>query len=233
MPDSYGLTHDPFIALSWAASTTRDLLLGTGICLVAQHDPIILAKTVSSLDHMSKGRVRFAVGGGWNRPEMENHGVEFSERWSVVEEHLGAMKKIWCERPASFQGEKVRFDSLVSGPKPFQEPHPPILLGATGEDALKRVVNFCDGWIPIASEVEDLGQALERLKELSKEVGRDYYKLAISVFAAPRKAAELQRFASLGVKRAIFMVPPGKPDEVLKELDELAELTASAKGIID
>ena len=150
VPDSYGLTYDPFIALTWAAAASRYLLLGTGICLMAQRDPIITAKTISTLDQLSRGRVRIGVGGGWNRPEMENHGVEFSRRWNSVEEKVCAMKEIWTHQPASFEGEQIQFEPMVSGPKPFQDPHPPVFMGATGKEALERVVRYCDGWIPLA-----------------------------------------------------------------------------------
>src|SRR5437762_2734895 len=138
LPKEYSHTHDPFVALAMAAAVTKKIRLGTGICLVIERDPIVLAKEVASLDFLSGGRVLFGIGGGWNVEEMENHGTVFKTRWKLLRERVEAMKAIWQNEAASYRGELVRFEPIWSYPKPAQKPHPPILLGGHGEAALKR-----------------------------------------------------------------------------------------------
>jgi probable F420-dependent oxidoreductase len=137
LPKRYKHTHDPFIALSFAAAATHKLKLGTGIALIPQRDPIITAKSVASLDQLSGGRFVFAMGGGWNVDEMENHGAKYETRF-----------RLWTKEEAQFHGEFVNFDPVWLYPKPKQRPHPPILLGGESDHTLKRVVEFCDGWFP-------------------------------------------------------------------------------------
>ena len=148
LPKRYVHTHDPFVALSFAAAATRTLLLGTGVCLVPQRDPIITAKTVASLDRLSGGRFVFGIGGGWNVEEMENHGARYPTRFKLMRERVLAMKALWTEEAASFNGEFVNFDPVWCYPKPLRQPHPPILLGGETDHTLRRVVEFCDGWFP-------------------------------------------------------------------------------------
>src|SRR5258708_4722683 len=145
LPKKYVHTHDPFVALSFAAAATKKLLLGTGVCLVPQHDPIVAAKTIASLDQLSGGRFVFGIGAGWNVEEMENHGAHYDTRFKLMRERVLAMKKIWTEEAATYHGDFVNFDAIWSHPKPEQTPHPPILLGGETDYTLKRVVEFCDG----------------------------------------------------------------------------------------
>src|SRR5881628_1791766 len=146
LPREYWRTHDLFVALATAAAVTTRLRVASGICLLVERDPIITAKEVASLDHLSGGRVLFGIGGGWNAEEMEDHGTDFKQRWRVLRERVLAMKRIWTEDEAAFEGDFVRFEPLWSWPKPVQKPHPPILLGGHGPRALARVVDYCDGW---------------------------------------------------------------------------------------
>jgi probable F420-dependent oxidoreductase len=150
LPKEYWHTNDVFVALSFAAAATSTLRIGTGICLVIEHDPITLAKQVATLDALSGGRLIFGIGGGWNREEMENHGTDFTQRWDVLRERIAAMKEIWTKDEASYRGEHVSFDAIWSWPKPVQKPHPPILLGSGSARGRQRVVDYCDGWMPIA-----------------------------------------------------------------------------------
>jgi probable F420-dependent oxidoreductase len=148
LPKRYSHTHDPFVALSFAAAATKKLILGTGICLIPERDPIVTAKCVASLDQLSGGRFVFGIGGGWNVEEMENHGADYKTRFKLMRERVLAMKALWTEDEAAYRGEMVGFDPVWSWPKPKQKPHPPILLGGETDYTLRRVVEYCDGWFP-------------------------------------------------------------------------------------
>jgi probable F420-dependent oxidoreductase len=139
LPRRYKHTHDPFVALSFAAAATTKLRLGTGIALIPQRDPIITAKLVASLDQLSDGRFLFAVGGGWNVEEMENHGARYEIRFKLLRERVLAMKALWTDEEARFHGEFVNFDPVWLYPKPKQKPHPPIYLGGETNHTIKRV----------------------------------------------------------------------------------------------
>ena len=148
MPKRYVHTHDPFVTCTAAAAATTKLKVGTGICLVPQHEPIVTAKAIASLDYFSAGRFLFGIGGGWNVEEMNQHGVEYKTRFKQMREHILAMKALWTEDEASFDGEFVKLEKTWAYPKPTQTPHPPILLGGESDYTLKRVVDYCDGWYP-------------------------------------------------------------------------------------
>jgi probable F420-dependent oxidoreductase len=139
LPKRYSHTHDPFVALSFAAAATKKLILGTGICLIPERDPIVTAKCVASLDQLSGGRFVFGIGGGWNVEEMENHGAQYKTRFKLMRERILAMKALWTEEEAEYHGEMVNFDPVWSYPKPKQKPHPPILLGGESDYTLRRV----------------------------------------------------------------------------------------------
>src|SRR5215510_10010021 len=146
LPKRYSHTHDPFVALSFAAAATRTLKIGTGIALIPERDPIVTAKSVASLDQLSGGRFVFGIGGGWNVEEMENHGAQYKTRFKLMRERMLAMKAIWTEEQAAYHGDMDSFDPVWSWPKPAQKPHPPILLGGETDYTLGRVVEYCDGW---------------------------------------------------------------------------------------
>ena len=149
LPREYWHTYDPFVALTAAAAVTTNLKLGTGICLVIERDPIMLAKEVASVDRLSGGRFILGIGGGWNREEMANHGSRFRSRWRLLRERILAMKEIWSQEEPEYHGEFVNFDKMWAYPKPVQRPHPPILMGGDGVTTFDRVVEYCDGWMPI------------------------------------------------------------------------------------
>ena len=224
LPEEYKRTHDPFVALAFAAAATERLRVGTGICLVAQRDPIVLAKEIASLDVLSGGRLLFGVGYGWNVDEMEHHGVTKPQRRAVVREKLLAMKALWTEDEAAFDGEHVRFTSSWSWPKPVQRPHPPILFGGRGSPRTYRdIVELADGWMPIPGRVDFLGQ-VDDLRAEAKAAGRDPTTLDITAFGAPAKPAVLEQYAAAGVTRAIFGLPPAAREDVLPVLDRYAAL---------
>src|SRR3984957_7543974 len=174
LPKAYSHTHDPFVALSFAASVTTKLLLGTGICLIPQRDPMVTGKSEARLDQLSKGTFLFGIGGGWNVDEMENHGARYETRFRLMRERILAMKALWTQDEAAFHGEMVNFDPAWSYPKPLQKPYPPILLGGSSDHTVKRVVEFCDGWLPIARPGFKPKEAVEELRRAASTAGRDF-----------------------------------------------------------
>ena len=227
LPKEYMHTLDPFVALTAVAAATRRLRVGTGICLVIQHDPIVTAKEVATLDLVSGGRFEFGVGAGWNADEMENHGTAYSTSFQVMRERVLAMKAIWTRETADFHGRFVNFDPIWAYPKPVQKPHPPVLLGGESEHTLRRVVEFCDGWFPRGRNAADAGPVLaglDRLGVLARQAGRDPKTISTSVFGARPDAPVLDGYRAAGVTRAVFRLPPEGRDRILPLLDQYAKL---------
>ena len=227
LPQDYWHTYDPFVALTAAAAVTTDLKLGTGICLVIERDPIMLAKEVASIDRLSGGRFIFGIGGGWNREEMANHGTRFRSRWRLLRERILAMKEIWTQEEAEFHGEFVNFDKMWAYPKPVQRPHPPILMGGDGATTFDRVVEFCDGWMPISgrsSEGTSLQEKIVLLRRQAEEAGRDPASINITPFGARPDPDAIARLKAAGVDRAIFGLPSTERDTGVPIIDECAKL---------
>jgi probable F420-dependent oxidoreductase len=214
LPKRYSHTHDPFVALSFAAAATRTLKLGTGIVLLPQRDPIITAKSVASLDQLSGGRFIFAIGGGWNVEEMENHGARYDTRFKLLRERVLAMKALWTQEEAEFHGQFVNFDPVWLYPKPKQKPYPPILLGGETDHTIKRVVEFCDGWFPRAPGGFDPRSAVARLHQAASTAGRDPATLSITVFNVPADAATLASYRDAGIDRVLLEAPDRPRDDV-------------------
>jgi probable F420-dependent oxidoreductase len=223
LPPHYWQTYDPFVALAQAAAVTERLRVGTGVCLVIEHDPIVLAKQVASLDSLSGGRFVLGIGAGWNAEEMENHGTRFGERWKLARERILAMKQIWTQTNAEYHGKYVSFDPIWSEPKPRQKPHPPVWIGASTRHALKRVVEYADGWLPIHGSC-NLEQRIAELRLLAERARRDPASISISLFAAPGDRAKLEAVEKLGVERAILPLPSAPAEAVLPLLDRYAQL---------
>ena len=220
LPKEYAHTLDPFVALAAVATATKHIRLATGISLLIERDTITMAKTLATLDLLSNGRAILGVGGGWNREEAEHHGVEWSQRFQKLEEQITAIKIIWANDEASFHGEHVRFDPIWSWPKPIQRPRPPILLGGETDHTLRRVIKYCDGWLPRARDPEIIVRGIARLNELAEEAGRDPESISVNVFA-PRPDAELiDRFKSMGVARIVLWLPPEDRNAVSRRLDD-------------
>lgn len=215
--------YDPFIGMAVVAEATERLRVGTGVCLLPQHDPIVLAKQVATLDALSGGRVILGVGAGWNREEMANHGVDPPHRWAVMREKVLAIKRIWTEEESAFDGTFVHFGPLRQEPKPVQRPHPPILIGGEGPGILERVASYGDGWLP-----NDHPELLERIPELIRlaaAIGRG--PLPISVYAMPHDAGAVARYAeatTAGIERCVFNLPSRNLAETTAVLDRLAEI---------
>ena len=224
LPREYWSSYDPFLALQAAASATKRLKLGTGICLVIERDPITTAKEVATLDRLSNGRFLFGIGGGWNAEEMEDHGTPFKARWKILRERVLAMKTIWTQKEPEFHGEFVRFDKIWADPKPVQQPHPPIIMGGDGPTTFDRVVEFCDGWMPIMRPNQNPVEKIPALRERLQKAGRDPKSVDVGIFFAPPKKEGLDALRAAGVSRAIFGVPSEPRDAVLPRLDSLAGL---------
>jgi probable F420-dependent oxidoreductase len=226
LPREYSHTLDLFVALSAAATATEHLLIGTGVCLVIERDPITLAKEVASLDFISRGRLLFGIGAGWNLEEMENHGTNPPQRWKLMREQILAMKAIWIQDEAEFHGRFVNFDPLWSWPKPVQKPHPPILVGGDGPHTLQRVVDYGDGWMPITVVLRrPLSDWIADLNRLAAEAGRG--PIPVTVYGAASRPEIIQHYAELGVERCLLWLPSASREEVLPFLDRYAELVRS------
>lgn len=221
LPKQYPHSLDPFIALSWVASATKDLRVGTGCCLVAQNDTIVLAKEVASLDHLSGGRFNFGVGFGWNVEEAADHGVPFKRRRDVVREKVLAMKELWTKEEASFDGEFVRFAPSWAWPKPVQQPNPPILVAGGGGPVLFRhMAEWGDGWIPIGGR--GIKEKLPQLHAAFEKAGRDPSAAKIIPFGSLPNAGKLEYFKTMGIDEVVLGVDPGPRDVVLPVLDRYA-----------
>ncbi len=228
LPKEYWHTYDLFVALTAAAMATTRLRVATGICLVVERDPIVTAKEVASLDRLSNGRLIFGIGGGWNADEMENHGTNFRTRWRLLRERVLAMKEIWTKEEAEFHGAFVNFDRIWSHPKPAQKPHPPIIMGGDGPTTFDRVIEFCDGWMPIGGRapLANLPERIAALRRRAEQAGRDPKSISVSIWGAKPDRAAVDALAQAGVERAVFTVPAADRDTVLRRLDSYAPLIA-------
>ncbi|HEV3110539.1 MAG TPA: LLM class F420-dependent oxidoreductase [Candidatus Binataceae bacterium] len=224
LPKEYSHTIDPFVGLAAAAAVTTKLKLGTAICLVVERDPIVLAKEVASLDLLSNGRFLFGVGVGWNREEMEDHGTDPKTRRTLMKERIEAMKAIWTQDEAEYHGRFVNFDKIWSYPKPVQKPHPPILMGGQGSKALRGVIEYCDGWMPIPARIENLVAQVSDLRRQAEQAGRDPKSISITIFWGRPDKAAIEQYEKAGAERVIFLLPPAPRDTVMPKVDECAKL---------
>jgi len=223
LPKEYWHSYDPFVALSMAAAVTSRIKLGTGICLVIERDPITMAKEVASLDQLSGGRFLFGIGGGWNAEEMADHGTAYKTRWRLLRERVLAMKALWTEEAAEFHGEFVEFDKSWAYPKPAQKPHPPILMGGDGPTTFDRVIEFCDGWMPIAGRMgTGIAAKIGELQRRAKEAGRE--PIPVTGFMPRADREVLDRLEEAGVERVVLGVPSEGREAVLRVLDGYAKL---------
>jgi probable F420-dependent oxidoreductase len=216
LPREYSRTLDPFVALMAAAATTRELRVGTGICLVVERDPITTAKAAATLDFLSSGRFLFGVGAGWNLEEMRNHGTDPKRRFTLMKERVEAIKAIWTKDEASYNGEFVEFDRIWAWPKPVQKPHPPVMVGGNGRQALDRVLAYGDEWLP---EPEDgLVYRMYELQARARESDRS--PVPITVYGAD--PADAERYAQAGAHRCVYWLPARGPEDTVRRLEELA-----------
>ncbi|MCA1833352.1 MAG: LLM class F420-dependent oxidoreductase [Actinobacteria bacterium] len=226
LPEQYRRTMDPFVALTVAACATTKIRLGTGICLVAERDPIVTAKEVASLDHVSGGRFVFGIGFGWNVEEMTDHGVDFRQRREITRECMLAMEALWTQNEASFDGEFVRFEPSWAWPKPVQQPRPPVLIGGgAGPKLFAHIAEYADGWIPIGAR--GVAAALPELRAAFEKAGRDPSNIEIVPCGSIPDPKKLEYFQSVGVTEVVVGITGGYVDEILPVLDDYAKTVAA------
>ena len=224
IPESYSHFVDPFVALARASAVTRRVKLGTGIVLVPERHPLLLAKEVSTLDLFSGGRFLFGVGAGWLREETEIMGGDFEHRWTQVRESVMAMKELWTKPEAEFHGRYYTFPPVKSYPKPVQRPHPPVLLGGFAKNVLERVVAWGDGWLPNRVTPERLRESRATLDRLANEAGRNPAAITISVYGQPADRDLVKRLIDAGATRVIVRPAAVKTEaEMGAELERIAE----------
>ncbi len=212
IPESYSHFVDPFVALARASGATKTIKLGTGIVLVPERHPLLLAKEISTLDLFSGGRFLFGIGAGWLREETQIMGGDFDHRWTQTRESILAMKELWTKPAAEFHGKYYDFPLVKSFPKPLQKPHPPVLLGGSAKNILERIIAWGDGWLPNRVTPEKLREGRATLDRLAKDAGRDPSKITISVHGQPADRDLLRRFHDAGANRVIVRPPVVKTE---------------------
>jgi probable F420-dependent oxidoreductase len=223
LPREYWRSHDQFVALAACAAVTDKIRLGTGITLVAQRDPIWLAKEAASLDMISGGRFELGVGYGWCVEEMRNHGLDFKQRRAILRENILLMKELWTKDEASFSGEHIQFDESWAWPKPVQKTLPVVMGGAAGPKTAAHIAEFCDGWMPIGGAYDFDGGWME-ITKACKAIGRDPASIDIGMFYSMGfEADQVKKHADKGAKRSVLPLPSEGPDVVLPLLDEYAK----------
>ncbi|MFJ2558956.1 MULTISPECIES: LLM class F420-dependent oxidoreductase [unclassified Streptomyces] len=220
LPREYGRTLDPFVALGQAAAVTERLGLGTGITLVAQHDPIDLAKQIATLDHLSGGRFTLGVGFGWNKEEAADHGVEWSTRRALTGERLALMRALWAAEPTAYKGEFGSVRASVAFPKPVRGNPRTLIGGAAGPKLFAQIAESADGWLPIGGR--GLTEALPALRTAWEEAGRAPDTLQIVPYATLPSEGKLAHYAELGIEEVVLQLPPAGESEVLRTLDAYA-----------
>jgi probable F420-dependent oxidoreductase len=231
LPEEYWHTHDPFVALTMAASVTANLKVGTGITLVTERDPILMAKQAATLDFLSNGRLLLGIGAGWNAEEMEHHGVAYNDRWKVLRERILAMREIWTQEEAEFHGDFVDFEKLWSYPKPKQAGGPPILMGASSKYIYKRIAEYCDGWFPIyqdaaraaASGAVNYRDSMKKINDAWDTAGRDGSP-DYSIFGVGPDEGVVEGLIEDGFNRVIFGLPSADADTVLPMVEQYASI---------
>jgi len=226
LPKRYYDVMDPFVTLTAAAMATRSLKVGTGVCLIAQRDPIQTAKLVASIDQVSGGRFVFGIGNGWNQDEMENHGTDFRTRHKRARENVEAMKAIWTQAKAEYHGEFVNFDPMMTWPKPVQKPHPPIIVGGAFPYSARRAIRYGDGWMPQVTTYakEPLSDLIPRFRQMAAEAGRDPASLSISIGGQGPDLDLVKRYRDMGVDRVSCSLMSEKAETILPVLDTWAEI---------
>ncbi|MFD7260232.1 TIGR03619 family F420-dependent LLM class oxidoreductase [Streptomyces sp. NPDC059874] len=232
LPEMYGRTLDPFVALGQASAVTERLHLGTGITLVAQHDPIDLAKRIATLDHLSGGRFTLGVGYGWNVEEAADHGVEWRTRRELVRDRMALMRALWAPEPTAYVGQYSSVQASSAFPKPAQAPrelapgsplHGPRTLigGAAGPKLFAAIADHSDGWLPIGGR--GLTESLPVLRQVWETAGRDPKSLQVVPFAVQPNPGKLSHYADLGIEEVVLQLPSAPEPEILRTLDDFAQ----------
>jgi probable F420-dependent oxidoreductase len=232
LPKRYYDVMDPFVTLTAAAMATTTLKIGTGVCLIAQRDPIQTAKLVASIDQVSGGRFVFGIGNGWNQDEMENHGTAFATRHKLARERIEAMKAIWTQSKAEYHGEFVDFGPMMAWPKPVQKPHPPIVVGGAFPYSARRAIRYGDGWMPqvTPSATTPLAELIPRFRQMAAEAGRDPASLGISIGGQGPDIDLIKRYQDLDVERVSVSLMSEKEDTILPVLDQWVAVIRAVNG---
>jgi probable F420-dependent oxidoreductase len=225
LTEYYWQTYDIFIAMTLAAAATREIKIASGVALVIERDPILLAKETATLDVISRGRLIFGVGAGWLEAEMADHGVVYRTRFQLLKEKLQAIKEIWAKREPEFHGKFVNFDKMRALPKPYQQPHPPIIMGGRGEKAIACAVELCNGWAPWLMEWPEAKERIGELRRQATTHGRDPGSLEISLFVKSIPDQQtIEEMETTGVKRVTLTIFGQNREEALPALDRLAKI---------
>ena len=227
-PRAYPLFVEPLTALMRAATVTKNILLGTGVCLVAEHNPLVLAKEIATLDMYSGGRFLFGIGAGWHKEEAEMLGVDFPHRWTQVRESVEALKVLWTDDESEYHGQYYDFPPVWCYPKPSRKPHPPIIMGGHATNAFKRIISWGDGWMPNRYNPEELSEGRKILDGLAREAGRDPSDIEITAFGQGSDPKLISAFHKNGADRVVIMLQQDndleapKTDEAFEKLESIA-----------
>ena len=229
IPKAYADIVDPFVALGRASAVTSTLKLGTGICLVPERNPLLLAKEVATIDMYSSGRFLFGIGAGWLKEETEIMGGDFPHRWTQTREAILAMKSLWTEVESEYHGRYYDFPPVYSFPRSVQRPHPPVYLGGMALNVFKRIVEWGDGWMPNRVTPDDIRSGRQKLDELAAEAGRDPVSIAISVFGQAADRGLISQFFDAGADRVMVSVETSDADDdaAFEQLGRIAEAVLS------
>jgi probable F420-dependent oxidoreductase len=230
LPEEYWHTLDPFASLAAAAAVTSTIKLATGICLLIERDTIVTAREAATVDRLSGGRFILGVGGGWNAEEMENHGTVFKTRFKKLREQVLALREIWTQEAAKFHGELVQFDEIWCYPKPLQKAGPAVIIGGLSPQAMDRVLDYGDGWLPIDGGIgpDALRPMLEEFERRRAAKGRARSSVSISIYGVPSTGDAVAKYRDLGADRITFRMRAEARDVVLPKLDRMAALIAAA-----
>lgn len=231
IPQAVGIIADPFVALARASAATSTIQLGTGVCLVPERNPLLLAKEIATLDYYSRGRFLFGIGAGWLKEETEIMGGDFAHRWTQTREAILAMKELWTKEESEYHGQYYNFPAVRSFPKPAHKPHPPVLLGGSSKYVFKRIVEWGDGWLPTGASLETIQRGCTTLNELAEKAGRDPKSLQVIAFGQPnqfRSREELKPLEKIGITHATIWLKRMKENEVITELEDLARSALTA-----
>ena len=227
IPDTYRHFTDPFIALARASGVTSKIKLGTGITLVPERNPLVLAKEIAALDRYSEGRFLFGIGTGWNREETTIMGGDFDHRWTQTRESIEAMKELWTKDEAEYHGRYYDFPPVYCYPKPVQKPHPPVIVGGHARNALQRIARMADGWLPNRANPAQVEDSRKILDTLAEESGRDPSSITISVYGQPPDRDLIQSFLNAGANRVVV-----RPEYCETEAEMGEQLERIAKAVI-
>jgi probable F420-dependent oxidoreductase len=225
IPAAVGVIADPFVALARASATTSTIKLGTGVCLIPERNPLMLAKEVATLDHYSGGRFLFGIGAGWLKEETEIMGGDFAHRWTQTKEAILAMKELWTKEESEYRGQYYNFPAVRSFPKPAHKPHPPVLLGGSSKYVFKRIVEWGDGWLPTGVSADAIQRGCATLNELAEKAGRDPKTLEVIAFGQPglfNSRDDFKPLEKIGINHATIWIRRTKEKEVVTELEDLA-----------